>query len=522
MGERPAELQAREDPEGAVARLRTSFANIVVASVIALHLILLPALYYGLGYVIRTSHEDLFIQHARTFARVLADEFELGVALDSPSRAEDLLDLAIIHGDGRYAELIDSGRSIVSKLGSANIKAPRRTDLIFDEDGDHIFFVVLPIVHAGRNAELRLGFDEQPTLERTQLALDRMLLVLAVYFGVAMLIAIVLGHRMSRPIHRLQEVSRAIASGDYAQALRVTTGVRELHALAADLDDMRQELVGVNDRLQAKIKEKELSEIHREELQKQLRHRQRLETVGTLAGGIAHEFNNVLVPIILFTDTALQDLPPSSVSRADLERVMAAALRAKDVVKKILTFSRELTEAKLALIDLRTVIADGLTLFSALAPSSLEIRTEIAETVPLIRGDATLAVHLVINLCTNAYQAMQGTQGVLTLGLRYLENSPVAGETGPRVEFWVTDTGHGMDSVTVERIFEPFFTTRSVGVGTGLGLSVVHGIVESFGANIVVETEPGKGSTFRITFPAVLEEDRSNESNVPAARGEDA
>lgn len=500
-----------------MARLRTSFANFVAACVVALHLILLPALYYGLGYVVRKSHENLFIEHARTFARVLADEFELGVALESESRTEDLLDLAIIHGDGRYAELVDNGRSIRSKLGSPSIKAPRHTDLGFGVGGDDIYFVVLPIVHTGRSAELRLGFDEQPTTERIHLALNRMLAVLAVYFGGAILIAVVLSRRMSRPIHRLQDVSRAIASGDYAQALQVTTGVRELHELAADLEDMRRELVGVNDRLQAKIREKEISEIRREELQKQLRHRQRLETVGTLAGGIAHEFNNVLVPIILFTDMALQDLPPSSTSRADLERVLAAAQRAKDVVKKILTFSRELGDAKLELIDLRTVIAEGLNLFAALAPPSIEIRTQIEDSIAPVRADATLAAQLVLNLCTNAYQAMHGTQGVLTIGLRNHGSAPFAGESGARVEFWVSDTGHGMDATTAERIFEPFFTTRSVGVGTGLGLSVVHGIVESFGATIVVESEPGKGSTFRIYFPAVLSEGRPTQHVAPAA-----
>ena len=195
-----------------MARLRKSFANVVAACVVALHLILLPALYYGLGYVVRKSHENLFIEHARTFARVLADEFEIGVALESESRTEDLLDLAILHGDGRFAELTDGARSVRSKLGSPNIKAPRRTDLTFTEGGDETYFVVLPIIHAGRNAELRLGFDEQPTLERIYLALNRMLVVLAVYFGVAMVIAIILSYRLSRPIHRLQEGSRSIAS----------------------------------------------------------------------------------------------------------------------------------------------------------------------------------------------------------------------------------------------------------------------------------------------------------------------
>ena len=476
-----------------MARLSGGFARVVAAWVIALHLVLLPALYYAVGYVIRTSHADLFIENARTFARVLADEFELGVAMESTARTQDLLDVAIVHGDGRYAELIEDGHSLRSSMNSPNVNVSRSTDLAFDEDGDHVYFVVLPIVHGTRNAELRLGFDETPTLDRIHMSQRHLLWLLGSYFGVAMLIAIVLSNRLSRPIKRLQDVSRAIASGEYAQPLKVATDILELHDLANDLEAMRSELVGVNLRLQAQIREKEASEMHREELQKQLRQRQRLETVGTLAGGVAHEFNNVLVPIILFTDMALQDLPEGSAARADLERVLGAARRAKDVVRKILTFSRELGELKLTVVDMRAVIADGLNLLKALGPPSIEIHTEIDDEVPPIRADATLALHMVVNLCTNAFQAMQGSNGMLTIGLR-----PTADQ---RVEFWVRDTGHGMTAATVERIFEPFFTTRSVGQGTGLGLSVVHGIVESFGGSIKVESEPGKGTTFRVFFP---------------------
>jgi signal transduction histidine kinase len=468
------------------------------------HLVLLPALFFGMGYVIRESHEDLFVDHARTFSRVLADEFEVGAALDSQTRIEDLLDFAITHGGARYAELYDRGHSTRSLYGSSDIKTSRSTDLSFGEGGDGIYFVVRPIEHAYHRAELRLGFDEQPTQERIQLALTRMLWLLAGYMVVAIAIAIILSHRLSRPIHRLQAVSRAISSGDYTRALNVNTGIRELHELAVDLEAMRHELVGVNHRLQAKIKEKEISEVRREELQKQLRHRQRLETVGTLASGIAHEINNVLVPIILFTDTALHDLPRSGAPRANLERVLAAARRAKDIVKKILTFSRELGEAKLALIDLREVVDEALHLFSVLAPPTIEIRTEIDEPIPLVKADATLAAQLLINLCTNGYQAMEGAGGTLTIGLKYHEYADDLGIPRPRVELWVRDTGRGMDSATVERIFEPFFTTRSVGQGAGLGLSVVHGIVESFGASITVDSKIGVGTMFRIFFPAVV------------------
>ena len=183
---------------------------------VAVHLLLLPALYFGVGYVIRKSHEDLFVQHARTFARVLADEFEVGAALDSAAQTSDLLDLAIIHGESRYAELLDGTHSIRSALGSPGIKAARRTDLTFAHGGDDVYFVVLPIVHAGHNAELRLGFDERPTRERIQLALNRMLLHARRLSGVAIALAFYLSGRLSRPIRRLQDVSRSIASGDYA------------------------------------------------------------------------------------------------------------------------------------------------------------------------------------------------------------------------------------------------------------------------------------------------------------------
>jgi signal transduction histidine kinase len=472
--------------------MSATFAKFVTASVVAVHLVLLPALYFGVGYIIRKSHEDLFIQHARTFARVIAEEFEVGGALDSTATTSDLLDLAIIHGEGVFAELADGVHSVRSPLGAPEIMAATRTDFGFAQGGDQVYFVVLPILRAGHSAELRLGFDERPTTERIQLALNRMLLLMAVYLSIAIAAAFYLSNRLSRPIRRLQDVSRSIASGDYARTLNVSTGIRELHDLAADLEAMRRELVGVNDRLEQKIREKELAETRRDALEKQVRHRQRVETVGTLAGGIAHEFNNVLVPIILFTETAIQDLPSNSLSRNDLERVLASARRAKNVVQKILTFSHILGDTALAPTDLRIVVTESLALFSALTPPNIEVRTDIATGVPMVRADAALLSDVVMNLCTNAFQSMQSGHGVLTVGLRW---------SAPHAELSVADTGHGMDQATLDRIFEPFFTTRPVGQGTGLGLSVVHGIVESFGARITVESAVGQGTIVRILFP---------------------
>jgi len=469
-----------------MARLRASFANVVTTWVVALHLVLLPALYFGVGYVIRNSHEDLFVQHARTFARVLADEFEVGDALESVQRTEDLLDLAITHGEGRYAELFDSGRSIRSELGAPELKVPGPGNRPVGSGNDQTYFVILPVSHAAHNAELRLGFDERPTQTRIRLALNRMLKLLLAYFLAVIGIAFFLSGRLSHPIRRLQSASRAIASGAYDQTLQVSTRIRELHELSTQLEAMRGALVRVN------------------ELERQLRHRQRLETVGTLAGGIAHEFNNVLVPIILYTDLVKQELPEDSQSRADLERVLTSARRAKSVVQKILTFSHVLDKAVLAPIDIRAVVQEVVNLFSAMALPSIEIRSQIGERIPLVKGDATLATDMIMNLCTNAYQAMKGGNGILTIGLRYPSISSDA-KSATCVELSVSDTGHGMDATTLARIFEPFFTTREVGQGTGLGLSVVHGIVESFGASITVDSTVGAGTAVRVYFPAIVE-----------------
>ena len=479
-----------------MVRLKTSVPSLITEAVVAAHFILLPALYFGLGYVIRASHEDLFIQHSRTFARLLAEEFEVSSALDSGTRTTDLLDLAVTHGGAAFAELDDRGRVTRSSLGDPDVRVARRSDLGFSRTDD-TYFIVLPVARPDHAVELRLGFDERPTKERIALAMNRMLVLLTAYLCVAVAMTMFLSQRLSRPIRRLQAVSRSIASGNYAEELSIGTRIREIFELGGDLEAMRRELVGVNERLRAQMHEKELSEARRDELQRQLRHGQRLETVGTLAGGIAHEFNNVLVPILLFTEAALQDQAPGSAARADLERVMDSARRAREIVQKILTFSRVLGDARLGPIDMRRAVNEAILLFAALASPHVRIERDIDADIPPVRGDTSLAIQLVMNLCANAYQALHAGAGTITLELRRAPGG---------VELSVGDTGHGMDAATLERIFEPFFTTREVGQGTGLGLSVVHGIVESFGATISVQSTVGVGTKFTIVFPELAPE----------------
>ncbi len=465
-----------------------------IAVVVLVHAVLLPVLYVRLADVVRSSHERLFIDHARTFARMLADHLEREGASDAPQRIRDLLDIAIINGDGVYAEYTDDRGTLRSRLSRAGLDVPPRQDFSFHPDGDHVYFMKLPIRSGGRIAELRVGFDEMPAEAGIARALRQMFYVLAIYSGISLAAALYFGVRLARPIRELQDSSRSIASGDYGKGLHVASRIAELQDLSADLDHMRCALVGVNDRLRAEIVDKERAEARRRALESDLRHRQRLETVGTLAGGIAHEFNNALLPIILFTEAALEDLPPESPTREDLTRVLGSARRAREVVRNILTFSHKFDEAHLVDVDLGEAIAESLKLLAALVPSSVSLTSALDPRPMTVRADPALLQQLVINLCVNAYQSLGAHDGAVTVGLR---------RAAEQAELWVSDNGHGMDEATVARIFEPFFTTRGVGEGTGLGLSVVHGIVESFGAHIAVETAAGAGTTFRVFFPLV-------------------
>jgi signal transduction histidine kinase len=489
-----------------MARLGTSIASRIVTAVLAVHAVLLPLLFFGLFFVVERSHADMFVEHARTFARVLTDEFELGAGMDSNERKLALLDSAILSGEGIYAELHDNGQSTRSSLGPPEVTYDQRPTLEFGKSASGIYFVTLPIDRPGHSGELRLGFDERPTRDRIAAAHKQTLWVLFIFFLVTVALAMIMSRRLASPLRELQANSRRIASGDYGRHLDALSGISELRQLGTDLERMRSELVGVNEKLVAKIKERDESEARRMALEERLRRRQRLETVGTLAGGVAHEFNNALVPIILFTETALHEIPADSRAREDLDSVIRAARRARDIVQKVLTFSRQLGTEERRALHLDAAIEEALRLFRALVPANIEVASDIDASCEPVLADSNLVVQLVMNLCTNAYQAMRPAGGRMAVGLRTLSvavGGALRAPPGEYTELYVSDTGHGMDAATIERIFEPFFTTREVGEGSGLGLAVVHGIAEGFGATVLVESEKDSGTTFRVLFPVL-------------------
>ncbi|GIX48515.1 MAG: hypothetical protein KatS3mg131_2726 [Candidatus Tectimicrobiota bacterium] len=244
----------------------------------------------------------------------------------------------------------------------------------------------------------------------------------------------------------------------------------------------------------------------RRRLEAQLRQAQKLQAIGTLAGGIAHDFNNILAAILGYTELALYDLPSASPARRSMEEVLAAGKRARDLIRQILTFSRQGSQ-KREPVSLATLVQEVLTLLRASLPATVAIRQHLAPDAGTVLADPTQLHQVLLNLCTNAEHAMRPGGGVLEVEVDAValpaSPPPELAELPPGsyVRLRVRDTGHGMPPEVKERLFEPFFTTKGPGEGTGMGLAVVHGIVTSHGGAITVESAPGAGTTFTVYLP---------------------
>jgi signal transduction histidine kinase/CheY-like chemotaxis protein len=273
-------------------------------------------------------------------------------------------------------------------------------------------------------------------------------------------------------------------------------------------------------------------------MEAQLRESQKMEALGTLAGGVAHDFNNIVATIMGNAELALEDVGPGHAAQESLEEIRKASRRAKNLVQQILAFGRRQVVER-QVISLEPTVEESARMLRATLPAGVSLHVECAADAPPVLADATQVEQVLLNLCANAWQAMQGQALPATIEIRLVphiangiqyagperrtRSGRVALRPGSYACLMVRDTGPGMDQATRSRIFEPFFTTKSVGKGTGLGLAVVHGIVQDHGASIAVQSAPGEGATFRIYFPAAeraAEQVQEARPEPGAARGQ--
>ena len=309
-------------------------------------------------------------------------------------------------------------------------------------------------------------------------------------FGGAIILVIFFSRTLAKPLIALKDAVGELSKGEFIKI--EVESKDEIGELSTAFNIMTEEL--------------EQSKIEKHKLEAKLRQAHKMEAIGTLAGGIAHDFNNILTAILGYTELAIGDIDNPKNLRKDLDEVFKGGNRAKELVKQILAFSHK-SAKQLEPLRVQIVIKEVLQLLRSSIPTTIEIKQNIDPDCEIVLADPTQIHQVIMNLCTNAYQAMRETGGILTISLQAINFSKkdvgteMHLEPGSYLKLDISDTGVGIPKEVKDRIFEPYFSTKEKGEGTGLGLAVVHGIIINLKGDITVYSEPERGTTFTVYLP---------------------
>ncbi len=289
--------------------------------------------------------------------------------------------------------------------------------------------------------------------------------------------------------------------------LTANKGLRLLHTKKVCIrggDGITKYLLGISE----DITERKQAEAEQKKLQVQLQQAQKMEAIGTLAGGIAHDFNNILGAILGYAEMVQEDSPAGSMMRKDIDQVVKASHRAKDLVKQILNFSRQAATEQIPLHP-ALIIKEVVKMLRSSLPSTIDLQQDVDPDVGLILADPTQIHQVLMNLCTNAFHSMEETGGILTISLKKTTLSKIDLASEPQVrpgdfvQLSVSDTGSGIALDIQGKMFDPFFTTKEVGKGTGMGLAIIHGIAKSYKGFVNYNSQPGEGTVFHVYLPII-------------------
>mgnify|MGYP001810135900 CR=1 FL=1 len=407
-----------------------------------------------------------------------------------PARAGGLKPTAVAWEAVPRAFNVDSIRA---DAAGVRIRRLRHADA-----GYRLFEAGLPLMSAPWY--LVASVDDQRVLATARQRVRSLGIELAIVAGLVSLVALSLGARLSRRVIALRDVTQRFAGGD-REARASIDGQDEVTDLARSVNAMAAEIATLVRSLQQRTAELEHDIAERERLEAQLVQARKLEAIGQLAGGIAHDYNNTLTVILQCAEAIAEDAGAGSPHDEDLKSLRAAAERAADLTRQLLTFARKQTVEPRDL-DLNAAVRDSASLLRGVMAGRHRLEILEAATPLPVRMDPTQVTQVLLNLAANARDAFGDVGGTLRLRLSLGAGDGTAAQLQPtHAILEAIDSGCGMDAETVSRIFEPFFTTKAPGRGTGLGLATVFGIISQAGGTIAVESAPGHGTTFRIAIP---------------------